>query len=91
MGALRAAAELGISVPGQLSVVGFDDIEAARLVTPGLTTMRQPTETVGRLLVERLLTTINGSPDDRSKSETHMLITPELVVRGSTAPPPADS
>ncbi|MGH1492888.1 MAG: LacI family DNA-binding transcriptional regulator [Acidimicrobiales bacterium] len=91
MGALRAAAELGISVPDQLSVVGFDDIEAARLVNPALTTMKQPTETVGRLLVQRLLATVNAAPDEQPESEAHMLITPELVVRGSTAPPPSDS
>jgi len=83
MGVVRAAANLGVNVPRDLSVVGFDDVDAASLVTPPLTTLRQPLRLVGRLLVEQLVQAI----DDGSPQKNQRLVEPELVVRGSTAPP----
>jgi LacI family transcriptional regulator len=82
IGALRAAKELSIDVPGALSIVGFDDIDASRRVSPGLTTLRQPTLEIGRLLIRQLLTAV-----ERSESASVRLVEPTLVVRGTTGPP----
>ncbi len=86
IGALRAARELGVEVPTRLSVIGFDDIDAARLVTPALTTLRQPTADVGRLLVRRLLTALGRSTGHGADDSP--LVSPQLVVRRSTGAPP---
>ncbi len=83
LGALHAAAELSIPVPSQLSVVGFDDIAAARLVRPGLTTLHQSAHEVGSLLVEELVLGIElGSPN----RESRRFVEPRLVIRESTGP-----
>jgi DNA-binding LacI/PurR family transcriptional regulator len=78
LGALEAAHEAGLRVPEDVSVVGFDDIPAARWARPGLTTVRQPLlekgEIAGRLLA--------GGASDRE-----VILPVELVRRGSTAPP----
>jgi len=82
LGAMEAAKELNLSVPDDLSIIGFDDIEVARLV--GLTTMRQQLFETGVMGAEILLDTINN-PDTEVR---HILLPIELVVRQSTAPPP---
>jgi DNA-binding LacI/PurR family transcriptional regulator len=87
LGALQAAAELGVAVPEQLSVVGFDDSPAAVLASPGLTTVAQPHQEKGRLAAEWLLEAIGGKTSPEGSSRRAILPT-ELVVRGSTAPPP---
>jgi DNA-binding LacI/PurR family transcriptional regulator len=79
LGALRAAAERGIPVPEQLSVVGFDDAPTAAWSSPALTTISQPHRDKGRAAAEQLL-----APPAR----TATVFPTELVVRGSTAPPP---
>ena len=80
MGVMRAAAERGIDVPRDLSVVGFDDIPQAAATTPGLTTVSQPHEEKGRAAV-RLL--VSGA-----RPEDSILLPCDLVVRASTAPVP---
>ena len=79
LGVLEAAAERGLSVPGDLSVAGFDDVPEAEAATPPLTTIRQPHQRKGseavRLLIE--------GPEAQS-----VLLPIELVVRASTAPAP---
>ena len=82
LGALRAAALLDVAVPEQLSVVGFDDIPAAALVRPGLTTMHQSAFEIGTLLVEELRAQIESEKPVWSER----LITPTLLVRESTGP-----
>jgi DNA-binding LacI/PurR family transcriptional regulator len=84
LGALEAAAELGVSVPEQLSVVGFDDSPGAAHATPPLTTVSQPHEEKGRLAAEQLIDAIEagGSGEPR-----RTVLATELVVRESTAPP----
>lgn len=83
IGVLRTARDLGIDVPGELSIAGFDDIHLANLVVPRLTTVRQPTDELARRAVELLLDRVE-TPEDEAMSAT-------LVVRGSTgAPPDAD-
>jgi DNA-binding LacI/PurR family transcriptional regulator len=86
LGALQAASELGIRVPQELSVVGFDDSPAATFATPALTTVAQPHEEKGRLAAEWLLEAIAGEHPRRRRRKK--ILPTELVVRESTAPPP---
>jgi DNA-binding LacI/PurR family transcriptional regulator len=85
IGALQAAAEIGLSVPGDLSVVGFDDSLAAKLSTPQLTTVSQPHEEKGRLAAESLLRAIERGGPSRTRRRT--ILPTELVVRETTARP----
>lgn len=82
MGVLRAAAERGIRVPGQLSVIGFDDIQICRFVYPALTTVgqsiRQLGETAAERLLQRVRKTVTGACEQR-------LVAPAIVARESTA------
>jgi DNA-binding LacI/PurR family transcriptional regulator len=79
IGVLEAARDLGLRVPEDLSVVGYDDIEAAEYAQ--LTTIRQSLFESGVLGVELLLQVI----DDRDREPQEILLTTELVIRGSTA------
>jgi DNA-binding LacI/PurR family transcriptional regulator len=85
LGAIRAARRRGLSVPGQVSVVGFDDSAFMTCTEPPLTTVRQPIEAMGRAAVDLLHAQIQGT----AAHPGELLFEPELVVRGSTAPPPA--
>ncbi|OON71948.1 LacI family DNA-binding transcriptional regulator [Streptomyces tsukubensis] len=82
-GAVRAAREKGLTVPGDLSVTGFDDSELGQSITPALTTVRQPLEEMGRIAVSLLLRLIAGHAVDT----LHVELATPLVVRESTAPP----
>lgn len=86
-GTLHAAVELGLVVPDDISVVGFDDIASARLVTPSLTTLHQSATEVGGLLIEELVPLIESN----SNTNSERLIEPSLVVRNSTGPAPRRS
>ena len=86
LGALQAAAELGVAVPVELSLVGFDDSPVAALATPALTTVAQPHEEKGRLAAEWLIGAIERGGAFRGRRRRAILPT-ELVVRDSTAPP----
>ncbi len=81
VGVMEAARELGLRVPGQLSVIGYDDVEVAEIV--GLTTIRQPLFRSGQRGIELLLEALKH-PDMEPVRE---LLPVELVVRGTTAPP----
>ena len=83
IGAVRAAAEAGLRVPADLSVVGFDDIQLAPHVNPPLTTMRQDKLGLGGAAGDALIARVAGDPDRPSLRTLPV----ELVVRGSTAPP----
>jgi DNA-binding LacI/PurR family transcriptional regulator len=86
VGALQAAAELGVAVPNELSIVGFDDSPAASLALPPLTTVSQPHEEKGRIAARWLVDAI--AKRRQAGGERRRLILPtELVVRESTAPP----
>jgi DNA-binding LacI/PurR family transcriptional regulator len=78
IGAMRALAEHGLRVPEDVAVVGFDDIPAARIATPSLTTIRQDTERAGELLVEALVRLVDREAADSTRLPT------TLVVRQST-------
>jgi DNA-binding LacI/PurR family transcriptional regulator len=77
IGALRALQDAGVDVPRQVSVVGFDDIPAASLTNPPLTTVMQDTRHAGELLVQSLLAQIAG------ESAANVVIPTKLVVRKS--------
>jgi DNA-binding LacI/PurR family transcriptional regulator len=77
IGALRALLEAGVDVPRQVAVVGFDDIPAASLTNPPLTTVMQDTRQAGALLVETLLRQISG------ESAANSVIPTRLVIRKS--------
>jgi DNA-binding LacI/PurR family transcriptional regulator len=81
LGVLRAFHERGIAVPGDRSVVGFDDMPEAEYLVPGLTTVRQDFDAVGRAGLARLMTLIEGGATPRRR---RTLIEPELVVRASS-------
>ena len=81
-GALFAAQELGLSVPGQLSTCGHDDLAYSRHIWPGLTTIHQPAEEILEQAVRLLIDRLKGV----TVSETQVILPPHLVVRGSTGP-----
>jgi LacI family transcriptional regulator len=83
IGAMDAATERGLRIPGDLSIVGFDDLELSRVVTPRLTTVRQPLEEMARMGAELLLRLIEG----REIETLHVELATELVIRDSTARP----
>jgi len=72
----------GLSVPNDVSVVGYDDSAFMSTTEPPLTTVRQPIESMGRAAIELLAGLIGGA----TLSSDEMLFEPELVVRGSTGP-----
>jgi LacI family repressor for deo operon, udp, cdd, tsx, nupC, and nupG len=84
LGSIRAARRLGLEVPRDVSVVGFDDSALMTCTDPPLTTVRQPIEMMGQAAVDLLVNQIEAggvAPDE-------LLFEPELVVRGSTGPAP---
>ncbi|WUW12775.1 LacI family transcriptional regulator [Streptomyces sp. NBC_01465] len=81
LGVVRAARERGLEVPGDVSVVGFDDSQLIAFTDPPLTTVRQPVQAMATAAVGALLEEIGGNPVQR----TEFVFQPELVVRGSTA------
>ena len=83
IGALQAAAGAGLDVPRDLSVVGIDDVPEAVLVTPALTTVRQPLAEMGRMAVSLLLRLL----EHQQYEPLHVELATSLVVRASTAPP----
>ncbi|WP_458718345.1 LacI family DNA-binding transcriptional regulator [Pseudomonas gregormendelii] len=82
IGVLRAAAERNIRVPGELSVIGFDDIQMSRYVYPALTTVGQSILQLGEMAAEVLLRRI-ASP---AMATDQRIVTPSIVLRESTAP-----
>lgn len=79
-GALRAASELGVQVPADLAVVGFDDIAIAGLIQPSLTTVRQEMHAIGEAAAEALSQMI----DDPETRPVRRIVPTRLVVRSST-------
>ncbi|WP_433616261.1 LacI family DNA-binding transcriptional regulator [Dactylosporangium sp. CA-139114] len=83
LGVCDAARRAGLRVPGDLSVVGFDDLEVARWCGPPLTTVRQPFAEMGRAAAGMVLRLAAGQPVEPSRVE----LATSLVLRESTAPP----
>jgi LacI family transcriptional regulator len=80
LGVMAAANRLGLTLPAQLSVAGFDDSPIAQAVWPQLTTIRQPVEAMARAAATMLV--------ERTSAPAGRLLDFELVVRGSTGPAP---
>ncbi|WP_308290512.1 LacI family DNA-binding transcriptional regulator [Streptomyces marispadix] len=87
LGAIRAVRQRGLTVPGDVSVIGFDDSPLIAFTDPPLTTIRQPVPAMGQAAVRALLEEIGGTPAPHSE----FVFLPELVVRGSTASVPASA
>lgn len=84
LGAIAAARARGLSVPDDLSVVGYDDIALARWMSPQLTTVHQPLRRMGEEATRLVLRMAEGTPPDTLRMD----LATHLIVRGSTAPPP---
>jgi DNA-binding LacI/PurR family transcriptional regulator len=82
LGAIRAIRRAGLSVPGDVSVVGYDDSAFMNCTDPPLTTVRQPIEAMGKAAVALLVNQI----ENVAVHPEELLFDPELVVRGSTGP-----
>jgi LacI family transcriptional regulator len=82
-GVYKAALRLGLNIPGQLSVVGYDDSPLAAQLWPALTTVRVPVRDVGRQAAMLLLSSIEPGSNTRAQ----IAVTPNLVVRDSSQPP----
>lgn len=80
MGAIRAAGELGLTVPGELSVVGFDDVEYATMMNPMLTTVSQPLYSLGKTSAHMLIEQIESG-----EGKGKIFLEHKLVIRDSTA------
>jgi DNA-binding LacI/PurR family transcriptional regulator len=86
LGALLAAEEQGIAVPGDLAVTGWDDIMAARYARPALTTVRQPMRQLGAHAARALDERITGARTE----PRHELLPTEFVARASCGPHPGE-
>jgi LacI family transcriptional regulator len=84
IGVLRAARQHGLDVPGELSVIGYDNLSMAAWTGPGLTTVNQPLRDMAGIATRMLLDLAHGA----DLVTTRIDLVTELVVRESTAPPP---
>ncbi|MCU1535916.1 MAG: LacI family transcriptional regulator [Humibacillus sp.] len=85
VGVMEAARSRGLRTPDDISIVGFDDTQLARMASPPLTTVRQPLAEMGRVAVRTALRLVDGESIDSH----HVELATELVLRRSTAPPRA--
>lgn len=81
IGAMNAFRDAGLSIPDDVSVVGFDDVQAAKVTYPQLTTVRQPLRQIGQLAAGRLVTAI----EQGQSTAERIMVQPELIVRRSSA------
>ncbi len=81
-GALFAAQEQGVRVPGQLSVCGYDDLAFSKNIWPGLTTVHQPVEEIVEIATRLLIAILKGEQPARRQ----VVVPPQLVIRGSSGP-----
>jgi DNA-binding LacI/PurR family transcriptional regulator len=84
LGALKAAKSAELAVPGDLAIVGFDDLSIATFLEPALTTVRVPAREIGSLAARALMDAI---ADPTSVREPAQVLTTELIVRESSGPP----
>lgn len=81
IGAMRALREKGLSVPEDIKIIGFDDVQAGNYTTPRLTTVRQNTTLAGEIITETLIKLINQK--DQDSEVQSQLIEPQLIIRES--------
>jgi len=82
IGCMLKASEMGVDIPGDVSITGFDDIDLARLLPPGITTMKVPDALVGEMAGRFFIDVLQGKI-----GQLGAVPAPELIVRGSTAQP----
>ena len=82
-GVMHSAHEMGIAIPAELSVAGYDDSPIALQIWPSLTTLRQPVGQIGKIAATELIKSIRGEHGDRFET---IILHPQLKVRDSTAP-----
>lgn len=82
LGVLRGLAASGVAVPGEMAVVGYDDVAFASMLSPSLSSVRQPKYELGVVAAELLLEEVAGGPHEHRS----VRFEPELVVRGSSSP-----
>ena len=80
VGAYQALYQAGLRIPGDMALVGYDDIELARYMTPPLTTIHQPKDELGELAIDVLIHRM-AQP---GLSQQRLQLTPELIARGSS-------
>lgn len=85
LGCLHECRRLGLKVPDDLSVMGFDDIQFAEVADPPLTTVSQPVEEIGSRILARLCKLIAGEPDTEQPAD---IVSHQLIIRDSVAAPP---
>lgn len=81
-GAMLAARQLGLDVPGDISITGVDNVPTSLLVSPQLTTIGKPMKEITEIAMEVLIDWIEGKPEEKTRHAT-----PEIVLRDSVAPP----
>jgi DNA-binding LacI/PurR family transcriptional regulator len=87
-GVLDVLRSSGVRVPGDMSVVGFDDSRLARLSHVNLTTIAQDAATMTELAVARAVARLEETGGEPAGGEREQVVAPRLVIRGTTAPPP---
>jgi len=80
-GLVQGLKEKGLSIPGDISIVGYDDSDTASLVDPPLTTVRIPFFELGKICVDEFIKVVSG----KRKDEFSIFIKPELVIRASSS------
>ena len=85
IGCMTALIEAGVKVPGDVAMIGFDDVPIARYVTPALSTMRVHIAKLGERALDRLIDTIDAAETDAALDAIAEFLTPELVIRASSA------
>jgi len=83
IGVMREAFDCGISIPQELSVIGFDDVRLSQFIIPPLTTVQMSQSEIARLAFKALITEVER--DDPAPSGTEYLVQTNLVLRKSTA------
>lgn len=81
LGVLKTAKKIGIKIPDQLGLIGFDNIQICQYTSPTITTVSQPTHNIGVLCCEKLIYSLNNKGKDIKY--TNLVLQPELVIRES--------
>ncbi len=82
--AMHAAIELGFKIPQDISIIGFDNISVGKLLSPELSTLAQPTEEMGKLAIQKLLTIIKNKQQNITSTPVIDVLKTELIIREST-------
>jgi DNA-binding LacI/PurR family transcriptional regulator len=82
LGAMHRIHGAGFTIPGDISIVGFDDLHMSQYLNPPLTTIRQPMHEMGRMAMQTLISILSGVI-----SQQHITVPGQLIVRASSAAP----